>query len=135
MKPRKTKAKNTQSYWYDRLKEEGFQDIEDTSNPERPLKEWHSRKFLSERSRARQEARENYNKMIDNFINSRSLDDICRLITKHGNSALEPSDVKKILELHKDGLPERKIATKIKVSKNCIHLTLEKARTWMKLAS
>lgn len=117
------------------MKADGFQDIEDTSSPDRPLKEWHSRKFISDRSKARQVERENYNKMIDNFINSRSINEICTLITRHGNSALKPKEAKRILELHRDGLTERKIAEKIKCGKKCVHLTLEKARTWMKLAS
>jgi hypothetical protein len=138
VKRKRTKRQSLKEYqdeWYAILKEEGFQDIEDVSNPGRPLKEWHSRKFTSERSRIRQAERENYNKMIDNFINARSINEICAIIVKHGGCVLEPREAKRILELHRDGLPERKIAAKIKVSKKCVHLTLEKARTWMKLAS
>ena len=140
MKPKPTKAKpfkEVEAEWYAKLKAEpiGFQDIEDVSNPDRPLKEWHSMKFMSERSRARQAERENYNRMIDNFINSRAINEICGLITSHGNSALKPQAAKKILELHRDGLSQRKIAEKMNVGKKCVHSTLEKARTWMKLAS
>lgn len=137
MKPKRTKRpfKEIEAEFYARLKASGFQDIEHTSIPGRPLKDWHSSRFLTEKSKARQAARENYNKMIDNFINSRAINEICSLITQHGNSSLKPKEAKKILELHRDGLPQRKIAEQMKVGKKCVHLTLEKARTWMKLAS
>lgn len=136
MKPKGSRKsfKETQEAWYALLKKKGFQDIEDTEISDRPLKEWHSSKFMTDRSLNRQAARENYNQMMDNFINSRAINEICKLITEHGNSALKPRDAKKILELHRDGFTERKIAEKIKVGKKCVHLTLEKARSWMKVA-
>lgn len=127
--------KEIESEWYERLKIGGFQDIEDTSNPDRPLKEWHSKKFATERSRVRQAERENYNRMIDNFINSIGFGDICKLITRHGNSTLSPGDAKKILELHRNGWSQRKIANKLKCGKKCVHLTIDKAKIWMKLVS
>lgn len=136
MKPKRIKtAKEIETEWYAKLKTAGFQDIEDTSKPDRPLKQWHSRKFISEKSMTRQAQRENYNKMIDNFINSRVINEICGLMTAHGNNVLKPEGAKKILELHRDGLPQRKIAQRMKISQKCVHHTLEKARTWMKLAS
>lgn len=140
MKPKRIRKKpvslkDEEAWWYARLKVEGFQDIEDISKPDRPLKEWHSQKFASQRSRIRQTQRDNYNKMIDNFINSKAINEICSLITKHGNVLVKPDQVKQILELHRDGLTERKIAEKIKCGKKSVHSTIEKARTWMKLAS
>lgn len=139
MKPRRTRQKtlslkDAENEWYAKLKANGFQDIEDTSKPDRPLKEWHSSKFTTERSRVRQLQRENYNRMIDNFINSRAINEICSLIVQHGNSTIRPREVKKILEFHRDGFTERKIAEELKVGKKCVHLTLVKARAWMKVA-
>lgn len=46
MAPRSKKTfEQLERFWYERLREEGFQDIEDTSNVFRPLKAWHSHRF------------------------------------------------------------------------------------------
>lgn len=129
---RKKSFKEIEQHWYSKLK--GFVDIEDTSNPDRPLKEWHSTKFTSDRSKVRQEQREKYNAKIAEFINSREINEICSLMVQHGNSSFGPKKLKKILELHNDGFTERAIAKKIRRSKNCIHKTLKKAKEWMKVA-
>lgn len=135
-KRRKTKTfKELESDWYEKLKASGFEDIENTSHPQRPLKEWHSRKFLAERTRMRQAEREKYNRVLDYFINSASFGELCALIVKHGNCALWPEEVQKIIELHRYGLTERTIARTLKCGKKSVHLTLAKARQWMKLAS
>ena len=42
---RRETFKQLEARWYRRLKDEGFDDIEDTSRPERPLKSWHSFRF------------------------------------------------------------------------------------------
>lgn len=34
-----------QAVWYKKLKEQGFEDIEDTSKSDRPLEAWHSLRF------------------------------------------------------------------------------------------
>lgn len=45
-KPRLDAPLNEQeAYWYARLAKEGFEDIEDTSSPLRPLKAWHNLKW------------------------------------------------------------------------------------------
>lgn len=119
--------------WYGKLKKAGFVDIE-SANPGRPLNEWHSRKFCSERSRIRQEQRERYNRQIDDFINHNQLHEICELISNHGNSTVKPKTVKKILELHRNGKTERAIAKTVRRGKKCVHLTLKKAREWMRVA-
>ncbi len=137
MKQRRTKAKpfkQLQEEWNAKLKTSGFQDIEDTSRPDRPLKEWHSTKFCSERSRIRQAQREKYNKAIDDFINSESINEICELIARHGNSAFSAHQVKRVLELHREGLDERKIAKAVRRGKTSVHLVLTKAKEWMKVA-
>lgn len=138
MAPRKRSKREptlaeVQAKFYARLKREGFEDIEDTSNPDRPLKEWHSRKFTSERSRIRQEQREKYNALIDSFINSSQIGEICRLMVKHGNSVLTPAKVREVLEMHGEGISERKIARQVKCSKFAVHSILVKIREWMKV--
>lgn len=126
--------KELQAEWYAKAADSGFNDIEDVSHPDRPLKEWHSRKFLSDRSRLRQMERDKYNQQIDEFINAGKIDEICSLIVKHGNSSIGPKKVKRIIEFHRNGLPERTIAKKVRCGKKCVHLTLKKAREWMKVA-
>lgn len=123
-----------ESLWYQKLSASGFKDIESSLHPERPLKEWHSSKFLSESSRIRQESRERYNKQLDDFINKQEFGDICVLMTTHGNCTIGPRHVKKIVEMHREGIPERKIAEKIRKTKKIVHKTIKKAREWMRIA-
>jgi hypothetical protein len=136
----KTKSKPPKPFgelereWYQKLAKSGFVDIEDTANPERPLKQWHSRKFCSERSRIRQGQRKAYDEKISAFINSPSFHEICALIAQHWNNKLTPRKIKRLLELHRGGLSERKIAEKLKCGKKSVHLTLVKARQWMEVA-
>ncbi len=138
--PRKPKMGSGESFneieslWYQRLSASGFKDIESSLHPERPLKDWHSQKFISESSRIRQEHRERYNRQLDDFINKQAFGDICILIAKHGNKKVGPKRVKKIVELHRDGIAVREIGKKIGKSKDVVHRTLKKAREWMKIA-
>ncbi len=136
-KPRKG-SKETfneiESFWYQALSASGFKDIESSLHPERPLKEWHSSKFLSDSSIIRQEQRERYNKKLDDFINKQEFGEICILMTKHGHNKARPEHVKDIMELHREGLSNRKIAKKIRKSRQVVQRTLKKAREWMKIA-
>ncbi len=127
--------KEAYAEWTPKLVASGFVDIEDVNHPERPLKEWHSRKFCTERSIERQADREKYDKQISDFLNSDPINEICSLIVSHGNSSIGPKKVKKILELHSiEGFSERKIAKEVKCGKKCVHTTLKKAKEWMKVA-
>lgn len=126
--------KELEAEWYEKLAKSGFKDIENTSDPERPLKQYHAQKFGSTKSRIKQSQREEYNKKVDDFINDQSLHEICVSISAHGNSTITPATVKKILEFHREGFTERTIARKVRKGKKCVHLTLTKAREWMKVA-
>lgn len=133
--------RDLEAHWNEKLRTakskeypNGFYDIEDVSDPERPLKELHSQHFRKPSVLRRMEARERYNKRIDDFINHSNFTQICSSITSHGNSSLTPAIVRKILEFHRNGLPERDIARKIRRGKKAVHLTLSKAREWMKVA-
>ena len=44
---KKADLRKVQEEWYKKLKDEGFEDIEDTSKPYTPLKAWHSFRFVS----------------------------------------------------------------------------------------
>lgn len=136
MKPRRTKElKDAEAEWYAKLKVEGFQDIEDISNPDRPLKAWHSSRFKSESSLIRQAKRAEYDKQIEKFLNHPHFDELCRLIAKRDKRVtVTPEKVKNILYLHNSGCPERKIAETINCHRTTVTLTLKKAKEWMKVA-
>lgn len=128
------KYSDLEKEWYEKLRKSGFVDIEDTRQFERPLKDWHSTKFASERSRIRQAQREAYNKKLEDFLNSNAINEICALMTKHGRNTIGPKKAKNILILHLNGEDERKIAKKKKCSRDVVNRTLRKAKEWMRVA-
>lgn len=132
--PKTDSFKELEAKWYEKLKKDGFVDIENTTDPARPLKLYHSHQFKRERTVSKMVAREKYNRQIDDFINHKRIHEICKHIAGHGNSTVKPKTVLKILELHSGGLTERAIAKKTRRGKKCVHLTLKKAREWMKVA-
>lgn len=123
--------KEVQEKWYGKLAREGFSDIENTSNPDRPLKEWHSLK--AKRYQIIQANRTQYQKMIDDFINHPEFDQACRYLVKHGNSKFVVSEVKLIWELHVQGQTRRQIARRMGRCKGSIDNVIERFRAWMKL--
>jgi|SRR6185312_774732 len=121
-------------YWYQKLEESGFQDIEDPTYPDRPLKRWDSHWFKSQETQRRRAEREEYLKQIDQFLNSGSVEEICALIVRHGNSKLSAIEVRMILEFHRDGFSRRKIAVKMHTCPDRVKRALAKAKEWMKIA-
>ena len=126
--------KDLEAEWYAKLKKKGFRDIEQFDKPDRPLLNYDDTRFKKPSVQARMGAREQYNKRIDDLINHRNFEKICKSITSHGNSSLTPNKVKTILELHRGGITERAIAQKIKRSQKCVHITIAKAQEWMKVS-
>lgn len=126
--------KDIETEWYQKLKADGFEDIEDIGLPDRPLIEYHSTKFCKASGQKKRARYEKYYDQFEAFLNSSSINDICELIVKHGNSSMGPKKVKKILQLHVGGLTERKIAAKVKCTRDCVHRTLKKAQDWMNVA-
>lgn len=126
--------KEVQKKYYSLLKKQGFKDIEDESFPDRPLKDWHNKKFSSDKAMQKMAIRKEYQKLIDDFTNSKDFGEICVLMTKHGNCRFVPQDIKDIWELStQKGMTERSIAKQFKRSKLCIHSILERLREWMKI--
>jgi hypothetical protein len=124
-----------EAFWYAKLESAGFRDAEDTSSPERPLKEWHSRKFIGDRARIRQAERERYDQKLAALLNGPEVMEICRLIADHGNKSIGPKRVQRIIEEHRAGLSERAIAKKVRCGRKCVAKTIAKTRQWMKLAA
>lgn len=122
-----------QAFWYQRLKETGFEDIENTNLPDRPLKQWHSTEFAKPVVRNRSKTRLEYQEKAQAFFHRKDIEDVWRSIVSHGSTTLKVCHVKKIWELYLDGLTERTIASQMNRSKTCIHYTLVKIKAWMNL--
>lgn len=146
--------------WYDRLRESGFEDIEDVgstphsrkitapvyrkrsmgvtqdfkqSDGDVPLKDWHSFSFTSIESQMRKQAREVYQAQIDTFANSPEFPEIIALMVRHGNNLYDTQGIERIWDLHRNGITERGIALEMSCSQSCIHFMLKRMREWMKL--
>src|SRR4051812_41920646 len=89
---------NLQTHYYNKLKESGWIDIEDTSHPLRPLKCWHSLKWIR-LTQTRIDRIETYYKKARELLH-----------TYPFTSDLQ----KKIWELHCEGVTERKIVEILK---------------------
>lgn len=125
--------KDLQAQWYEKLREEGYLDIENTNHPSRPLKEWHSFKMTSQRFQIIQANRSQYQKQIDDFINHPDFAEACRLMVKHGNCKFKQSEVMLIWELHTKGYTTRKIARQVGRVKSRVDDVLKGLREWMKI--
>lgn len=129
-------------YWYQRLEEQGFHDIEDFTRSDRPLKSWESWILPSKPYERRRAYDEEYQSTVDTFLHREDFDEICTIIiedsgkgTKGGRPSVVTSiDIRAIWEFHCQGLTERQIAENLKRSKTCIHKLIESLRAWMKLA-
>lgn len=130
----KTKSvKDLQKQWYAKLEKEGFSDIENTDNPNRPLIEWHSFKLPSEKFQIMQANRAEYQKNIEDFSNHPSFPDICETMVKHGNCKFESWEINLVWAYHIDGLTTREIAKKFGKVKSRIDDILKGLREWMRL--
>lgn len=130
---KENKLKELEALWYKKLRDSGFNDIENALDPYRPLNDWHSRKFCSDDSLVRQAKAKEYIGRVTLLVQHPDWQDICKGMVRHGNSALTLKLAQRILELHLDGFSEREIAREIKRSKNCVHLLIVKAREWMRI--
>jgi hypothetical protein len=124
---------DVEAEWYDKLKTSGFEDIEKTSDPNRPLTRWHSFDLVSERLQNRKITWEVYERRVEIFTNSKDFTEIINLICKHGNSIFGEVEITSIWEMHRNGHTERGIAAEMECSKSCIHFLLHRIRAWMKL--
>jgi hypothetical protein len=124
--------KDLQNKWYRKLKEKGFEDIEDTANPNRPLKEWHSIKAQTKRYKRIQTTTVEYQEQIDNFTNHPSFDEACKFIIKHGNCKFKLENIKSIWSMHTQGHTNRSIARQCGRVKSRVDDVIKKFREWMR---
>jgi len=107
MKPKDQSYKKLEQLWYDKLKKEGFQDIENTKTDERLLKEWDFNFFRNQFNLIQYESTLGYYDQAKEILVSESF----------------KSEIhKKVWELHCEGLSERSIAVRVKeYKKSMIH--------------
>lgn len=89
-------------HWYEILKESGFVDIENTTHPNLPIKDWHSQRFKKVNVE-----RKNH---IENYYKK-----ACELLLTH---TFQSELHKKIWQLHSEGKSIRKIEREISTSEN-----------------
>lgn len=121
--------------WYQKLKDSGFEDIENTHLEDHPLIRYHSY-FFKRKSReveVRVERGSGYREKIDSFANDPAFSEIVLLMVRHGNSRFAQEEIESIWQMHRSGSSERVIANSMGCSKSCIHFILERMRAWMRL--
>lgn len=122
-----------EALWYQTLKEQGFEDIEEQGQGGPRLKTWHSWDLPKERNHEHRQRGQEYQVRIDSFLHRPDFDAYCVLAIKHGNAEITATQVRIAWVLHCEGMTERKIAGEISRSKTGVHKLLERLRTWMKL--
>ena len=122
---RDEKLKELEKIWYQKLIDNGFEDIEVTSEPGRPLKEWDFNFCRVVKGEG---------KNIDlplkiastrqYFIQARKLLDTHKF---------KNQDYKEIWALHCEGVTEREIAVRLKVyKKSMVHYVIKEIAKWIK---
>lgn len=118
MSPFKSRQfKELEREWYGKLKESGFEDIEDNSTEERRLRSWHNLRF-------------------SNFSPIK----ICMISSYYSYSAdllqthrFINEEQKRIWELHCNGLTEREIAKEVpRYKKSMVHYVISNVRKGIK---
>ena len=123
--------------WYQRLKNSGFRDIEDTnweSPSHRLLREWHSTLFCRAEKVAAKESREAYQAQIDYLLNHENFLEICALVTQFKSNRgknVTAEQAARVWELHADGMTEYEIGRLLGINRNTIHSLLVRFTKWM----
>lgn len=122
-----------QMKWYAALAKDGFQDIEDITDPHRPLVKWSgvSHNGLVESERAELPLwPESPFLILQELLYHSELSMVCESICKHGNHSLTPCLVKKVLEMQIQGMTCRKIGKILDISYVAVFRTQKKLSEW-----
>lgn len=121
--------------WYERLKAEGFCDIESLSHPDRKLKDFHSLHFhrRSLKFEQRMQKTKEYIQRCDDFANHPRFPAVLESLSRHGNAIFTAYGISHVWDLHRTGQSDREIALEMAVSKSCITFLLKRLRKWMEL--
>jgi hypothetical protein len=108
--------KKVQAHWYQKLKNEGFKDIEDTRSEDRLLLTWHSRYFVYKYSSLGFQSKQVYFEMAQDFLNEHPF--------------ASDWDIQ-VWTLHTEGLSIREIARKLDTKRCRVELTIKRLRALM----
>lgn len=111
-----TAFERVQAKWYDKLKRDGFQDIENTRLPSRPLIQYHSFKINGKKACYSE----------TNMSASRSYYEAATRIVQEDRfkSALQ----KRIWTRHSEGQTVREIAEALKIDKSSVQIMIDEVR-------
>lgn len=114
-----SKLKKLQQKWYKKLKDSGFEDIENTSHPDRPPIRWHAHDIRRMCTKLRKEevtSRIRYFELATIFLN---------------DHVFETSKEKLIWSLHANGDSYSETAKKVRMSKSSIGNVVARLRKVM----
>jgi hypothetical protein len=122
-----------QMEWYGALAQEGFEDIEDVTHPERPLIKWsgvsHDDYVYSERADLPAWPKSPF-VMQEELLYHPELTLVCESICKHGNHSLKPLQVKLILEMTINGMTCRGVGEVLDISYVTVFRAQKKLNEW-----
>lgn len=110
------KFKALQKVWYDKLKESGFEDIEDTNSPHEYLKTWHSSYFQIVHEPIAYEHKKVYYEQASAFLHE--------YFTDHQYGLFDKFRPDLVWELHVQGVSVREIAKRLEMKACRVHLII-----------
>lgn len=131
--------KKVQDEWYAILKKDGFEDIEDHSFDDKPLKRWSGISALGLiDSLASQEAGEPIQSSFpekrfvkeERLLNHAAFDDICSSVCGHYNHKLVAAEVRRIWEMYVEGETNRGIAKATKINNVTVFRCIVSLTKW-----
>lgn len=125
-----------QAEWYERLAQEGFADIEDTTQPNRPLLSWSGLccGHMTESDRVVLPGwPESPFILREELLYHPEFSDICESICKHGSNSLLPHQIRSILEMQINGMSCRQIGEALSANYSSIFRAQKKLLEWATL--
>lgn len=115
MAPKLKGLSHLEATWYNKLKESGFEDIEDTRYPDRPLKDYHDGYFRERYDPVRFEAKQTYYQRAAQYLEA-----------VYGDRHQDPKPESSIWELHSQGLSVRKIGEQLGIHYLQVHFVVRR---------
>lgn len=137
--PQRDDFKKLQAKWYSRLAKDGFEDIEDHTHEDKPLKRWSGIPAISIIDVfAHQEAGTSIQSSFpekrfgkeEQLLNHSDFELICVSICSHGNHKLEPKQIRDIWERHLEGETNRGIAKAVKINHITVYRCIATLTKW-----
>jgi hypothetical protein len=127
-------TKKLQAEWSKRLADAGFEDIEDTSHPLCPLKDWHTLHFSKPEVVAAKRAAEAYQLRAETFLSATEFGEIAKILASKGTvRKLTRKDLRQLWQMHCEGETVRAIAAELGYGRSTIDDAIRKLREWMLL--